>query len=58
MEDPRLLYVNILNNRILDGYRQGCGSGSGLDPDLIGLVDPNPDSESGSGSMRTNDPQK
>jgi hypothetical protein len=31
-----------------------CGSGSGLDPDLIGSVDPNPDPyfESGSGSRR------
>jgi hypothetical protein len=31
---------------------QGCGSGSGLDPDSIGSVDPDPYSESGSGSMR------
>ncbi len=28
---------------------QGCGSGSGLDPDSIGSVDPDPDSESGFG---------
>ncbi len=31
-------------------FFQGCGSGSGLDPYLIGSVDPDPDSESGSGS--------
>jgi hypothetical protein len=30
--------------------KQGCGSESGLDPDSIGSVDPDPDS--GSGSMR------
>jgi hypothetical protein len=29
---------------------QGCGSGSGLDPDSIGSLDPDPDLESGSGS--------
>ncbi len=40
------------------GYIQGCGSGSvsgsGLDPDSIGSVDPDQDrySESGSGSRR------
>ncbi len=32
--------------------KQGCGSGSGLDPYSIGLVDPDPYSESGSGSRR------
>ncbi len=32
--------------------RQGCGSGSVLDPYLIGSVDPDPYSESGSGSRR------
>ncbi len=31
---------------------QGCGSGSGLDPYSIGSVDPDPYSESGSGSRR------
>ncbi len=31
---------------------QGCGSGSELDPYSIGSVDPNPYSESGSGSRR------
>jgi hypothetical protein len=30
------------------GIKQGCGAGSGLDPDSIGSVDP----ESGSGSRR------
>ena len=29
-------------------FRQGCGSGSQLDPDSIGPVDPDPYSESGS----------
>ncbi len=35
-----------------DASLQGCGSGSGsvLDPYLIGSVDPDPDPESGSGS--------
>jgi hypothetical protein len=34
-------------------YRfQGCGSGSELDSDFIGSVDPDLDSESGSGSRR------
>jgi hypothetical protein len=38
---------------VIDGlfsFNQGCGSvsGSGLDPDSIGSVDPDPDSESGS----------
>jgi hypothetical protein len=35
-------------------WKQGFGSGSGLDPDSIGPVDPDPDpdSESGSGSRR------
>ncbi len=28
--------------------KNGCGSGSGLDPDSVGSVDPDPDSESGS----------
>ncbi len=32
------------------GWIQGFGSGSGLDPYLIGPVDPDPYSESGSGS--------
>jgi hypothetical protein len=31
---------------------QGCVSGSELDPDSIGSVDPDPYSESGSGSRR------
>jgi hypothetical protein len=31
---------------------QGCGSGSVLDPYSIGSVDPDPYSESGSGSRR------
>jgi hypothetical protein len=31
---------------------RGCGSGSGLDPDSIGSVDPVPDLESGSGSRK------
>ncbi len=26
-------------------HNQGCGSGSGLDPDSIGSVDPDPDQE-------------
>jgi hypothetical protein len=39
------LWVNQLIRKL-----QGCGSGSGLDPDSIGSVDP--DSESGSGSRR------
>ncbi len=34
----------------LKKIKQGCGSGSGLDPDSIGSVAP--DSESGSGSRR------
>jgi len=35
-------------------WKQGCGSGtgSGLDPYSIGSVDPDPYSESGSGSRR------
>jgi hypothetical protein len=33
-------------------YKQGCGSGSELDLDSIGSVDPDPYSESGSGSRR------
>jgi hypothetical protein len=31
---------------------QGCGSGSELDPDSIGSVDPDPYSESGSGRAK------
>jgi hypothetical protein len=34
------------------GCESGTVSGSGLDPDSIGSVDPNPDSESGSRTMR------
>jgi hypothetical protein len=33
-------------------YNQGCGSGYELDPDLIGSVNPDPESGSGSGSRR------
>jgi hypothetical protein len=33
---------------VLQARKQGCGSGSGLDPDSIGSVGPDPDSESGS----------
>ncbi len=33
-------------------HNQGCGSASGFDPDSIGSVDPDPDSESGSGPRR------
>jgi hypothetical protein len=33
-------------------FNQGCGSGSVLDPDSIGSVDPDPDSESASGSRQ------
>ncbi len=32
--------------------QQGCGSGSEMDPDSIGSVDPDPHLESGSGSRR------
>jgi hypothetical protein len=45
--------------------KQGCGSGSGLDPDSIGSVDPDSESgiwirnpESGSGSRRAKIPTK
>ncbi len=34
------------------GFGSGSGSGSGLDPYSIGPVDPDPYSESGSGSRR------
>jgi hypothetical protein len=44
---PVHLVLNIWNTSI-----QGYGSGSGLDPDPIGSVDPYPDSESGSGFRR------
>jgi hypothetical protein len=37
---------------------QGFGSRSGLDPDSIGSVDSDPDSESGSGSKREKLPTK
>jgi hypothetical protein len=41
-----------VRNVALDAFRnpsyQGCGSGSGLDPDSMGCLDPDPDSESGS----------
>jgi hypothetical protein len=33
-------------------FKQGCGSGSGLDPDSIGSFDPDSESGSGSGSRR------
>jgi hypothetical protein len=33
-------------------FKQGCGSGSQLDPDSFGPVDPDPYSESESGSRR------
>jgi hypothetical protein len=38
--------------RVFENWKQGCGSGSQLDPDSIGSVDPDPYSESGSGSRR------
>jgi hypothetical protein len=39
-------------------YNQGCGSGSvsGLDQDSIRCLDPEPDSESGSGSETKSEP--
>ncbi len=48
-------------SRFQGSKRQGFGSGSGLDPYSIGPVDPDPYSESGSGSRfqeGKNDPQK
>jgi hypothetical protein len=39
-------------------WDQGFGSGSGLDPDSIRSVDPDPYSESGSGSRRAKMTQK
>jgi hypothetical protein len=41
---------SVLNPTLLILVSQGCGSG--LDPDSIGSVDPDPDSETGSGSRR------
>jgi hypothetical protein len=40
--------TSTLSNKL--GERQGFGSGSGLDPYSIGPVDPDPCSESGTGS--------
>jgi hypothetical protein len=40
------------NGTVWVSSKQGCGSGSGLDPNSIGSVDPDPDSVSGSGSRR------
>jgi hypothetical protein len=37
-------------NYILLTFYQGCGPGSGLDPDSVTFVDPDPYWESGSGS--------
>jgi hypothetical protein len=34
------------NDYVCDSKKQGCGSGSGLDPDSMGCLDPDPDSES------------
>jgi hypothetical protein len=45
-------YYKYINLKGKNKKIQGCGSGSQLDPDSIGSVDPDPYSESGSGSRR------
>ena len=57
IRDPEWVKIRIRDpgykSRIRNtGYRQGFGSGSVLDPYSIGPVDPDPYSESGSGSRR------
>ncbi len=49
---PGRLQPRVGNNPVFFGFLQGFGSGSGLDPYSIGPVDPDPYSESGSGSRR------
>ncbi len=44
--------------QVQDRHNQYCGSGSGLDPDSMGSLDPYPQSGSGSGSRRAKMTQK
>ncbi len=54
LPSPTMGLIIVIWFKTLTTGQQGCGSGPGsqLDPDSIGSVDPDPYSESGSGSSR------